>query len=96
MGSVAIARNDSGQPPGSATADRCLTALHPMLHFSPGKSREVSTLGLSESRRNTVTGGFPSTADRPEGNWCHSRQRWLQGHPDDAQRWQGKRAQRTQ
>jgi hypothetical protein len=39
-----------------------------------------------------VEGVSDPTAGTPAGNWCHSRQRWLQGHPDDAQRWRGKRA----
>lgn len=33
-----------------------------------------------------VEGVSDPTADRPVGNWCHSRKRCLQGHPDDAQR----------
>lgn len=55
-----------------------------------------SLLACLRDAATTSQGSLSTTGDSPSGNWCHSRQRWLQGHPNDAQRWWGQRAQRTQ
>ena len=59
MGSVAIARNDSVTTPGSATADRCLTALYLMLHFPQGRAARCPRWACRKDGCDIVTAGFP-------------------------------------
>ena len=81
--------NHVAPSPGSAVADRCLAGI---LHTAPVAGAAGSLLACLRDTATTSPGSLSTTGGSPSGSWDHSRQRWFQGHPDDAQHWRGKRA----